>query len=289
MFAIPLWLSGVLYDSQRLLYGLQQEIRVTELFELERSLFPAPGGGSWSEWFFTHNTPSLDIMTGLTYLAYIPFVLFVAAALFRIDKERCLRFAWAFFAVNVIGVIVYLAYPAAPPWYVMNMARPCRPLSPRNPAGAARFDELFGITVFKDFYARNPKCLWRNALAPRRLPSTRRGSLPFINTVAPPLHRRIHGGHDVLRSLPLTPLHPRRPPRAHRSQPSAASPRSAPADQPAWLFQIRSIRRSLAKQTDITFSTARSTRMARRAMSRKQRSRFSQKQARQSGVRGVTG
>ena len=157
MFAIPLWLSGVLYDSQRLLYGLQQEIRVTELFELERSLFPAPGGGSWSEWFFTHNTPSLDIMTGLTYLAYIPFVLFVAAALFRIDKERCLRFAWAFFAVNVIGVIVYLAYPAAPPWYVMEHGAGPADLSVLgNPAGAARFDELFGITVFKDFYARNP-------------------------------------------------------------------------------------------------------------------------------------
>ncbi|MBI5542664.1 MAG: phosphatase PAP2 family protein, partial [Deltaproteobacteria bacterium] len=52
---------------------------------------------------------------------------------------------------------IYVLYPAAPPWYVMSHGPgPADPAAIASPAGAARFDELLGITFFANFYARNP-------------------------------------------------------------------------------------------------------------------------------------
>jgi membrane-associated phospholipid phosphatase len=64
---------------------------------------------------------------------------------------------WAFMLVNAMGVVTYLLYPAAPPWYVMQHGPgPADLAAAPSPAGTARFDALLGISYFANFYARNP-------------------------------------------------------------------------------------------------------------------------------------
>jgi membrane-associated phospholipid phosphatase len=58
--------------------------------------------------------------------------------------------------LNALGVVTYLLYPAAPPWYVMKYGPgPADMAALPSPAGTARFDALLGISYFAKFYARN--------------------------------------------------------------------------------------------------------------------------------------
>ena len=64
--------------------------------------------------------------------------------------------AVVFLVVNAMGVITYLVYPAAPPWYVLQYGPgPADLTAPPSPAGTARFDALLGINYFASFYSRN--------------------------------------------------------------------------------------------------------------------------------------
>jgi membrane-associated phospholipid phosphatase len=74
-----------------------------------------------------------------------------------VKSPRFERLAWAFLAVNVLGVVTYMLYPAAPPWYVLKYGPgPADLTALPSAAGAARFDALLGTTYFANFYARNP-------------------------------------------------------------------------------------------------------------------------------------
>jgi membrane-associated phospholipid phosphatase len=64
---------------------------------------------------------------------------------------------WAFFAANTLGALIYVFFPAAPPWYVIDHGLgPVDLGALPSAAGAARFDTLLGVHFFASFYARNP-------------------------------------------------------------------------------------------------------------------------------------
>jgi membrane-associated phospholipid phosphatase len=154
---LPIWLAGVLYDAHPLLFGLRGEVHVGDIHAAERTLFPAPGGLTWAEYFWAHHHPVADLLAGATYLLYIPQLLLVAALLFLADRRRLVVLGWGFFALNAAGLAVYLAFPAAPPWYVIEHGLGPVDLSAAgSAAGAARFDQLLGISYFEHFYGRNP-------------------------------------------------------------------------------------------------------------------------------------
>ncbi|NPC77037.1 inositol phosphorylceramide synthase, partial [Pyxidicoccus fallax] len=153
----PLWLTGMLLDSQALWLFLRGPIHTGDLWELERQLFPAPGGTHWPEWWATRFHPVLDFFCGFSYAAYL-YEVFVVAIFFFVKKDaRFEKLCWAFLVVNALGVVTYLVYPAAPPWYILQYGPgPANLAALPSPAGTARFDALLGISYFAGFYGRNP-------------------------------------------------------------------------------------------------------------------------------------
>jgi membrane-associated phospholipid phosphatase len=154
--ALPLWITGVLVDNQRYL-PLLGPIHSDDIRRWEMTLFRA-GGVSWPEWLDAHPTAILDFLCGLAYAIYL-FEFFAAEAFlyFRSDRRRFAALAWAFFAANVIGILVYVFFPVAPPWYVIEHGLgPVNPHTAASAAGCARFDALLGIHYFSSFYSRNP-------------------------------------------------------------------------------------------------------------------------------------
>jgi hypothetical protein len=84
----------------------------------------------------------------------VPVPLIFAGYLFFKDKEQFMYFSWTFLLTNIIGFIIYYCYPAAPPWYVQQHGFSFQPGTPGSPAGLSRFDNYFGIRLFKSLYER---------------------------------------------------------------------------------------------------------------------------------------
>jgi inositol phosphorylceramide synthase catalytic subunit len=153
----PLYLTGMMMDSQWLWLGLRGRIHTGDLWELERTLFPAPGGTTWPAYFETRTHAVLDFFCGFSYAAYLYEVFGLALLFFFRKNPRFQYLAWAFLLVNAMGAVTYMLYPAAPPWYVMKYGPgPADLAALPSPAGTARFDALLGIHYFAHFYSRNP-------------------------------------------------------------------------------------------------------------------------------------
>ncbi len=156
--AMPLWMTGVLYaDLQPLLLPFRGAIHTGALWALDASLFPAPGGKTWPGWFAENHHPFLDLVCGAAYLLYLFQFFGVVIYLFVRKAELGRAMAWCFLGVNLLGIVIYVLVPAAPPWYVLAYGHgPADLAALPSAAGAARFDELLGIAYFSNFYARNP-------------------------------------------------------------------------------------------------------------------------------------
>jgi membrane-associated phospholipid phosphatase len=155
--ALPLWITGVVVDNVRYV-PLLATIHTDDIRRLEIALFPGPGGLSWPEWLDAHPTVGLDLACGFAYATYLlEFFLVSGYFYLRSEPRRFSALAWSFFAANVLGIVIYLLLPVAPPWYLMlHGPGPADPTAPGYAAGAARFDALLGIHYFSSFYARNP-------------------------------------------------------------------------------------------------------------------------------------
>lgn len=133
-------------------------VHIASLYNAEKSLF----GIHWHHLFLTPNEffsrnaqTSLDIAAGLFYLCWIPVPLAFAAAMFFKNRKAFFQFSLTFFLVNLIGFIGYYLYPAAPPWYVAQKGFTFFPTTPGNTAALGRFDQYFGVSIFKSIYAKS--------------------------------------------------------------------------------------------------------------------------------------
>jgi hypothetical protein len=171
---LPLALMGAVYDGQgyvrRALHG-QLTVHVAEPAAFDRAAFgiaTVEGVLTPPEWLQLHTHPLLDVFCSFIYLSFVPA--FAAMAWWfrwragRQPPTEAARQAheaesltWAFFWLGLISCVTYYAYPAAPPWYLAHYGPgPVVLDAPPSPAGAARVDELLGITLFADFYGRSP-------------------------------------------------------------------------------------------------------------------------------------
>jgi hypothetical protein len=136
---------------------LFRDVHIESLYNAEKSLFgitTAAGVLTPNEYFQQHHHWVGDLVSGIFYLCWVPIPLLFAAYLFFTNRPLFLRFALAFFVVNIIGFVVYYIYPAAPPWYVQEHGFDFLASTPGNTAGLRRFDELVGGTVFQSLYAK---------------------------------------------------------------------------------------------------------------------------------------
>jgi len=137
---------------------LYQTVHIEDLYHAEKKLFGIAGEGTVltpNEYWLTHHFTSLDALTGIFYLCWVPVPLGFAAYLFFKKREAFLQFAFTFLLVNLIGFVIYYAYPAAPPWYVEQHGFEFLPLTPGNTGGLERFDTFFNTNVFHSLYAKS--------------------------------------------------------------------------------------------------------------------------------------
>jgi hypothetical protein len=132
-------------------------VHIKELYDFEKSLFGINYNGKLitaNEYWLINHTTTVDIITGLFYLCWIPVPLGFATYLFFTRKKEFLYFALTFFTVNILGFIVYYTYPAAPPWYVQLHGFQFFPHTTAHIGGLARFDHFFHTDVFKGIYTK---------------------------------------------------------------------------------------------------------------------------------------
>lgn len=157
--ALPFLLVGIAYDNLRLFIHLRGEVHVDDLFLAERALFGVGSGEARTIlpfWFQTRTHAVLDLLCGFAYFFYLWEVFGLGGVLFFKDERLLTRLAWSFLLVNLMGMVTYVLYPAAPPWYVADYGLgPARLDALPSAAGAARFDALIGFGLFESFYSRN--------------------------------------------------------------------------------------------------------------------------------------
>lgn len=156
---LPIVLTGITYDFFRLVTGLRGAIHVADLYTAELAMFGIGSGSARqvpAAFLLEHTHVVLDVVSGVAYIVYLYVPMVVAALLYFRDRERMLGVSLAFFFTNLIGLFVYLAYPAAPPWYVFDHGLgPVVIDAAPSAAGAARFDAWLGVDYFRSFYARS--------------------------------------------------------------------------------------------------------------------------------------
>jgi membrane-associated phospholipid phosphatase len=155
----PMWLAGIGYDFLRLITHLRPEVHVDSLWNAERSLFGfqgASGPTDLGEWIATHTHPVLDAVTGGVYILYLPFPIILASLLYFRHEPVARRLSISFGVTSVLGWAIWLAWPAAPPWYVDTYGLgPAQLDALPSAAGTIRFDQLFGVHLFQSFYEKS--------------------------------------------------------------------------------------------------------------------------------------
>lgn len=129
LFLLPLLATAIVYDSQRYFgHSIRGEIHVRWPYEFDKAWFGITTVDNirmtLNEYFQLHTLPWLDLITGIFYIAFIPFhfLIFALTLIFRKNSKKIERFQyalpWSFFWVNMLGYSTYYWFPAAPPWYV---------------------------------------------------------------------------------------------------------------------------------------------------------------------------
>ncbi|HET7897330.1 MAG TPA: phosphatase PAP2 family protein, partial [Flavisolibacter sp.] len=134
------------------------QVHIASLYHAEKAVFGIAENARLltpNEFFAGHASTPIDLLAGFFYLCWVPVPLAFAAAMFFKNRNAFFQFALTFFLVNLLGFVGYYLYPAAPPWYVANYGFGFHPQTPGNTAGLGRFDAFFGISVFKNLYAKS--------------------------------------------------------------------------------------------------------------------------------------
>lgn len=150
---------AILYDMMKIYPNyLFNQVDISGLFHFEQKLFGFNKDGVFytlNQYFAIHNTPFLDLISGMFYMNWIPVPLAFALYLYVTNKQQFLHFSLTFFLVNLLGFCIYYIHPAAPPWYVDLYHFNLQYDIPGNTAGLARFDKLVHFPIFQLIYARN--------------------------------------------------------------------------------------------------------------------------------------
>jgi len=159
-YLLPFPLTGGLYESLRGVFRQHGSVHVGDLAALEARLFSvatAEGPRPLSEVIARHASAWLDVWCGATYFLFLVEIIGVTAYLaFRGARSRALELSLGFLLVNLLGWLVWVCYPAAPPWYLDMYGPQATVLNVvSSPAGLLRFDALLGLPLASTFYAQS--------------------------------------------------------------------------------------------------------------------------------------
>jgi len=138
---------------------LYNTVHIESLYNAERQLFGIQYHGKLltpNEFWQQNVHTSLDIISGIFYLCWVPVPLIFAGYLFFTRRRKeFMYFSLTFLFVNLIGFAGYYIYPAAPPWYVQHYGFEFIAHTPGNTAGLHRFDDFFNAGIFNALYAKS--------------------------------------------------------------------------------------------------------------------------------------
>jgi len=153
----------IIYDSMRVLPNYEiSPVHIREPYELEKLLFGITVQNTLltpNEYFAIYHQRFYDILSGIFYLNWMPIPLAFGVYLYFNDKKLFAKYSLAFLFTNLLGFVVYYAYPATPPWYVALYGFDLRLGVQGNSAGLARFDAITGIPIFANIYNKNANVL----------------------------------------------------------------------------------------------------------------------------------
>ncbi len=149
----------IIFDYMKAFPNYQyQPVHIASLYNAEKAMFGISFHGTKitpNEYWLRNGNVFLDVLAGIFYLTWIPVPLLFACYLFFKNRRQYFYFALTFFLVNIIGFIIYYAFPAAPPWYVQQHGFDFYPSTPGSTAGLSKFDHFFYSGVFKSIYAKS--------------------------------------------------------------------------------------------------------------------------------------
>lgn len=162
----PIVIFWLVYDSQRLYSNIlrtAEDIYVAWPYLVDKKIFSfLLEGQTPNEAMVQILHPVFDIFTGLLYSTQVLVPIFFTAYLFWFKRVTMRQFGTAFLIMNLMGFITYYLVPAAPPWYVeiYGFAKPLpemlgKMIIPGSIGRLVRFDDLFGIDIFKAMYSFN--------------------------------------------------------------------------------------------------------------------------------------
>jgi hypothetical protein len=148
----------IIFDYMKAIpnYNFNQ-VHIADLYNFEKHLFGIHYKGQLltpNEYWRANSTTFIDVMAGIFYLCWIPVPLGFAAFMFFKNRRQFLYFSLTFLLVNLLGFVIYYAFPAAPPWYVQLYGFDFHPLKMGNVGGLGRFDAYFNVGVFKSIYTK---------------------------------------------------------------------------------------------------------------------------------------
>ncbi len=159
VLAVPGILVATGYDVLRYvrpLFVTPDRVLGCGLREVELALFPAGQGLTFPDLAARHHAPWLDLVVALPYGLFWIVVVAYAVRLFLADPARMSLFLWAVAIAHLLAFAVWLALPAAPPWYIRAHGCVIDTAVPPSAAALLRVDALLGIDYFRSFYSRGP-------------------------------------------------------------------------------------------------------------------------------------
>ncbi len=176
---VPAGIFGYAYDSLRLFAERSYHAVIVEpIYRAEQYLFGWTGSGELGpvDFFRDHHHLAIDLLAGMLYSTHVPSILIFGVYLWwrswkgeevsatadkmapkagRRDKQqaRVHRFMWGYLIFNLLGFVVWVVFPVAPPWYVEHygFAAPGEAI-PGDPAALARVDAFVGYPHFSSIY-----------------------------------------------------------------------------------------------------------------------------------------
>lgn len=149
----------IIYDGLRVFPNyLVNAVHLEQPYNLEKSLFGIMSEGSIltpNEYFRLHENTFFDVASAVFYLTWVPVPLILAAYLFRKNTRALLEFTACYLLTNLIGFVIYYAYPAAPPWYYDKFGNVFDLSVKANAAGLLSFDKLIDYPLFENMYTKN--------------------------------------------------------------------------------------------------------------------------------------
>jgi hypothetical protein len=138
----------------RQVFVTAERVHACDMRKWELAAFSVSPGVTLQDWFQLHHTPFFDVVFAVPYTIFAYLALVYSGYLYFVDRSRMRHYLWSFALANFASFVIWMAFPAAPPWYVRAHGCAVNMSDLPSAAGLLRVDALFGMHYFQSLYGR---------------------------------------------------------------------------------------------------------------------------------------